>query len=653
MCRSGYGTEGLSMTQLLDHIEFLTKEVGARPAGTEEEQQSALYIADQLQRDAGFHAEIEEFTSSSNLEGARAIPSVVIVLVVILAMIFNVLTIPALILTIAAAAIYALEAFDHPVLSKMLSRGASQNVVAKYQPGNDSSTDHKRVLSRKVILVAHYDSGKVKPRVLEMIDSTGLPIGLICIGAMAASILFLLVRIFVGGAGGVATVVLNVLTIIALIIVALPIVKAVLYRVAPYNEGANNNASGVAAIIEVARRISIGSASEADLAALSQEVAMHGEEAVLESGLVPEGVEIVYEKPEEPEVVDEFENYTEEERLLAAKAAIAALTGQPVESRVFASEPSEGNGTAAESAKSASESVAAGEPQESAAQAQEEASWQRGGAQAGLSQAAAPQAAVASVPAATAQPSAEPDAADAAGFQNAPSWFVAAQRNAKKPVGEAAEIQRSRYTEAIENAEREAAARERAREEEERARREESTRAAIVASCPKEDEVQEQPVIGQAQETAPAPEPPAPIELPTIEPVSVPTAQAEEPVEAVEERADAPEIALPAVEPEPPAAATAEPEAITEVEIPVEPEETAETEAAIAAEAPAPSPTEALGGVIGIDDAEAIKEAALPEAAPTASPTASRRPWPPATTLATTWHGSRSWNPSLWMPRVP
>ena len=58
------------MAQLLDHVEYLSREIGPRPAGTEEEQQAALYIADQLQQESGFHAEIEEFTSSSNLEGA-------------------------------------------------------------------------------------------------------------------------------------------------------------------------------------------------------------------------------------------------------------------------------------------------------------------------------------------------------------------------------------------------------------------------------------------------------------------------------------------------------------------------------------------------------------------------------------------------------
>ena len=42
------------MTKPLEHVEYLSKEIGARPAGTEEEQNAALYIADQLQKEANF-----------------------------------------------------------------------------------------------------------------------------------------------------------------------------------------------------------------------------------------------------------------------------------------------------------------------------------------------------------------------------------------------------------------------------------------------------------------------------------------------------------------------------------------------------------------------------------------------------------------------
>ena len=47
------------MPDILDHVAYLSQEIGPRPAGTEEEQQAALYITEQMQKDAGLSAIIE------------------------------------------------------------------------------------------------------------------------------------------------------------------------------------------------------------------------------------------------------------------------------------------------------------------------------------------------------------------------------------------------------------------------------------------------------------------------------------------------------------------------------------------------------------------------------------------------------------------
>jgi len=518
-------SEGLYMASLLDHIDYLSKEIGARPAGTEEEQQAALYIAEQFQKEASFPATIEEFTSSSNLEGANAILAVVTFVVTVLAMLFTVLTIPAFILAAAAAAIYALEAFDKPILSRALARGASQNVVAKYQPFAQDANKSGRGRSRKVVLVAHYDTGKVTPAVVQRVQSTGLPVGLICVGGMIAAALLLLIRIFAGSPDGFGGVLLLVLTILVLVVVLVPIVKAVLYHLAPYNEGANNNASGVAAIIEVARRISRGSVSEADLAAGADGVTIHGEAAAIENGLVPEGAQIVYEA-EQLKPPEEIGEYDEEERLLSAKAAIAALTGKPVERKVYGSVADRLVNSRAHALPDEDAPVEGHAPQDAQAAESEAAGFD-----------AAPDNADAArndnvelEPEPSAAQVEEPQAeiAGASGFENAPSWFIAAQKNAKRSPGETGPIQRSRYTEAIDRAEQNAAERERMRAEEERLRaeedrraREEAARAAIVAAHigERQEEVQ-----GHREEPAPAPDEvvdPAPVaEEPALDPGS-------------------------------------------------------------------------------------------------------------------------------------
>lgn len=454
------------MAQLMEYAEYLSKEIGPRPAGTEEEQQAALYVTECFQKDSGFSAQIEEFTSSSNVEGLSGLPGLVIIVVAILGMIFPVLSIPAFILAAASAALYALEAFGHPIVSRALARGASQNVVAKYQPNTEPKS--KRSRARKIVLVARYDSEKVTPGLVRTIESIKLPvpIGLICVCGAILAAFFLLLHVFINfGIGGL---IVNVLTVICLIVCAYPVIRAVLFRAAPYNEGANNNATGTAALLEVARRISRGSVSEADLAGdpAAYGINVHGEQAARESGLVPEGAQIRYEA-ELLEPPSEIGEYSPEERLLAAKAAIAAMTGKPVERRIYGSvatnlvnsraqgdDPSMGMAHAQGFVEQSDEQVErVFEEEPPVVVAEEPAAVEE------------PE-----VPAAEAEVYEKP-AADS-DFENAPSWFVSARQNAKKPEGETGPVQRSRYTEAIEAAEREAAEREREAAERERLQRE-------------------------------------------------------------------------------------------------------------------------------------------------------------------------------------
>ena len=500
------------MAQLMEYVDYLSKEIGPRPAGTEEEHQAALYITERFQKDAGFSAQIEEFTCKSNIIGFSAIPGLIVVVVAVLAMIFPILSIPAFIIAALAAAIYTAEALGHPFITKSLGRGASQNVVAKYQPDHEAQKSG-RGRSRKIVLVAHYDSGKVTPGPVRKIESMGLPVTIdkICIGGIIAAAFFLLLHIIVNE--GVGAIVVNALTVLALIVCLYPAVRAILFRSAPYNEGANNNATGAAALLEVARRIARGSVSEADLAdgASAAGVRIHGESAARESGLVPEGAQIVYEA-EQLQPPAELGEYSEEERLLAAKAAIAALTGQPVERRVYGSAASKlVNSRVSDDIDRGGEPAGrmeqpafpeAGEPAAPFVSAESVAEPGAAGLAAArpAAQAEMPRAQVQAVsepasdrvatPVSTPEPIAEvAEPAQASGYENAPSWFVAAQRNAKKPEAESAPPQRSRYAEAIEAAEREMAEREHERQAVERARREaelkareEAARAAIAMS---------------------------------------------------------------------------------------------------------------------------------------------------------------------------
>ena len=319
------------MPELLDHIAFLSQEVGPRPAGTEEEQQAALYITEALQKDAGFSAVIEDFNSESNEEIPRAACALLMAAFTIPAMFFPILAVPSLIVAIAAAALYVLESTDYPVISRALARGVSQNVIAKYEPGYSPEAGAPR--HRKIVLVSHYDSGKVRFEantpllgILPLLQRLSL-IAMVFIPA------FLVVRYFFFlHAADATAVVLNTITGIALFFALIPAALALLHKFAAYNEAANSNAAGVAVLLEVARRVGRGRIEwDNGLALQSPDATVYGEDAARNAGLVPEGAQIIYEasRMQAPDQAPQ----TEEERLAAAKAAIATMTGRPVSAK--------------------------------------------------------------------------------------------------------------------------------------------------------------------------------------------------------------------------------------------------------------------------------------------------------------------------------
>ena len=108
------------MADVMEHVAYLSQEIGPRPAGTEEEQQAALYITEHMQKEAGLPAVIEDFTGVANTEIPRAICSGITLAFTILAVALPVVALPAAIVAILSAAVYVAEAFDKPILSRLL-----------------------------------------------------------------------------------------------------------------------------------------------------------------------------------------------------------------------------------------------------------------------------------------------------------------------------------------------------------------------------------------------------------------------------------------------------------------------------------------------------------------------------------------------------
>lgn len=312
------------MAELIDDVAHLTEEVGFRPAGTEEEQQTALYLAEELQKRSGFATVIEDFQCSTQPHAVRAICFALAFIATLVAVIVPSIALPCLVVLLIAGVLYALEVLNKPVLSNLFRRGVSQNVVAKYQPAAASGVQRRR----KVILVANYDSGKVCREEDGVIGQNLDLIQKASAIALAVAFVLLFIRtVFLAGVTGAVAIFFNILLVVCAILFALPIVRAILFQTAEYSASANNNASGVAVLLDVASRVASGlvSSEEAQALAAQDPTTIHGEEAAREAGVVPEGTALEY---------DAVDTMSPQESLAAAKAAIAALTGQPIADKV-------------------------------------------------------------------------------------------------------------------------------------------------------------------------------------------------------------------------------------------------------------------------------------------------------------------------------
>lgn len=277
------------MSDMTDDIGYLSQEIGPRPAGTEEEQKASEYIAKRLRSTTGLKTEIEEFSCNSQPGVVEAICFGLSILFTIIGMLAPQVSVLAFAITTVCCALYLCEVFDKPVLSRLFTRGISQNVIARYKPVSKGGSR-----PRKVIIVANYDSDKVRNELSPGLMGAYPLLVKASTAAIVALPVLWLIRAVAAVTTGTAALVFNVIFIVLCLVAVLPVVAFAMHRTATFNEGANSNASGVAAMMEIARRVADAqTVKEPDLE--GEEPVVHGEEEAYETGAVPEGVPVTYE----------------------------------------------------------------------------------------------------------------------------------------------------------------------------------------------------------------------------------------------------------------------------------------------------------------------------------------------------------------------
>ena len=427
------------MADVQEYAARLAQTIGPRPAGTEEEQQASFVIEEVLQKEASLKVQSEEFNCNPNYELPRIICCIVSLVLVILSMFLPLVLIPALIICLITAALFVLESLGLSPLARTSKRGVSQNVIGKYIPLNtgDQGPVARR---RKVVLVARYDTGKVSRELSGPLFGALNIIHWIELVAMVLIPVALLIRILADAEGGVLIFV-NVLAGIGAVGAALPVLAFILHQTAPFNDGANCNAAGVAVMLDVAKRVGLGLYDQDG----GEEATIHGEAAAREKGLLPEGADVEYAVP----TIDEVSAPT------VAGAGAEPSATSAMEPMDLSAEIAAAKAARAARAEGAVEQPAAATPAPVAADAAQAA--------AAVHPDAMPQMVPEAPAVATAAPAvaaSAPMPAAAAPQSDVPDWYKRAREKANRSATDSVPVQRSRFAEAMDaaNAAREAEA---------------------------------------------------------------------------------------------------------------------------------------------------------------------------------------------------
>lgn len=275
------------MSQLMDYVRVLTEDIGPRPATTDAEHRAAEWLATTF-GERGLETEVQEFFSPRTYSWAYVIYHVMSLTAAFFSGFRGYLAWPSLAVAALAAFFMWGDLDTRWGLSHIMPKGPSQNVVARHVP---RARRGERL--RKIVIVAHYDSARASLAFSPgMVGGFPTTFGLMKWITISIPVLVLMNALpFLD----VLDPWIWYLTIGVSAYLLVPLVINIHRELfMPFVEGANDNASGVAAMLGVMEQL----VPAPDALSLSltgkHPVVRHGRQAAEDAGVVPEGAELTY-----------------------------------------------------------------------------------------------------------------------------------------------------------------------------------------------------------------------------------------------------------------------------------------------------------------------------------------------------------------------
>jgi hypothetical protein len=307
------------MGTLMSHVEQLADVIGPRPATTDAEERAATYIRE-IFESHGLDAETQSFDSPRTYSWAYVI---YYVLAIVAAVGSHWSAWPALILAIATAAVFRFDLDTRWGLTALMPKGPSQNVIARHTP---KAGRGERVA--RVVVVAHYDSARsswaFSPGMVKNFEVTfGLMKG--CMYAIPVLIALRMLP-YLDKFEPWSWYLTLVPAAYLLVPLVINIERETLGKFTP---GANDNASGVAAMLGVLERLV--PEPEATAFVAREAVKMRTQEEAIAADVVPEDSLLNYSPVAAPPRAPE--SWAEDDDISWDTGVIAGQTSLTIDSR--------------------------------------------------------------------------------------------------------------------------------------------------------------------------------------------------------------------------------------------------------------------------------------------------------------------------------
>ncbi len=278
------------MAEIMQHLTALADEIGPRPATSDAESRAADYIKSVFIA-RGLEPEVQEFDAPRTYSWAYVIYYVLTIAAAVVAGIkpdMKALTWGAFIVAATVAIFFWLDLDTRRFgLTRLMPKGPSQNVIVRHVPKSRRGEKLK-----KIVVVAHYDTARASLAFSPgMVRQFPVTFGLMKWATFLTPVL-ILVMATPWAAAAQPYLWYGTMVVAGYLLIPL-VINVHRELMMPFVDGANDNASGVAAMLGVLNNL----VSEPDAARFSTsqfEPVRRSAEAALEADVVPEGALLSY-----------------------------------------------------------------------------------------------------------------------------------------------------------------------------------------------------------------------------------------------------------------------------------------------------------------------------------------------------------------------